>query len=688
MTTQSFPATIDRLRVALVEPSASLHNEDERRQARFLAQMLIVIIPLVFIPALIRSISTPHAMVYFGPAALALVLAYALSRTRYFRIGTGMALLALTLLPIASIVMRPGEHMEHPFEALVWIVPGLVFGSLLLSPAGLIRLFLVSSAAALALPVLKSGYTLAHLVIPLGFNLAVTILLLAVTVIRQQDQRDLNRYAQETDDLNQFLHTVIDSLSDPLYIIDVKDYTIQLANRAAAAYGISPDLTCYALTHNRETPCEGLEHPCPLARVQESKEAFVVEHTHYRPDGTPYYAEVRGFPILDENGEVVQMIEYSIDITHRKLADERIRKLSRGVEQSANAIIITNLDGVIEYVNPAFTRITGYTAEEAIGQNPRMLKSGKMPPETYQALWDALLSGEVWQGEMINKKKNGELYWEYATISPVKDDHGTVTHFVAVKEDINERKKMEAELIKARDQALAANRIKSQILANVSHDMRTPLGAIIGYADMLRQNVYGPVTEAQQEKLNAILQSSNQLMDFIRNLLGQAELAAGEVEIKQQRITPQQLLEDINTIALIHAESKGLKLNTEIDPRVPEYIVSDNYWLRRILANLVSNALKFTSQGEVNVRITLADDDEYWVLQVSDTGPGIPPELHASIFEPFQTGDNSRSGAGLGLAIVHEVIAKMNGRIELESAPGQGSTFTIYLPLHSIEVIP
>ncbi len=675
-----------RLSQALLEPHASIQDEEDYRRARFLAQILIVAIPLLSIPALAQAARTPHVLTFFGPAIILLCIAYALSRTRFFRLGIITTLLALTLLPIASILMHPDPDPEHALEALIWMLPGLVLSSLLLSPGGLVALFLAATGAMLALPLLKPVYSLSHITEPLGLNLATTILLFAVTVIRHRDLQKLKTRTQQADELNTFLHTVIDSLSDPLYIINVDDYSIQLANTAASEYGITPNLTCYALTHNRETPCEGLEHPCPLTRVKESKEAFVVEHTHYRPDGTPYYAEVRGFPILDENGEVVQMIEYSIDITHRKLADENIRKLSRGVEQSANAIIITDADGTIEYVNPAFTRITGYTAEEAIGQNPRMLKSGKMPAETYQALWATLLRGEVWQGEMINRKKNGELYWEWATISPVKDDQGRVTHYVAVKENITERKKMEAELIQARDQALAANRIKSQILANVSHDMRTPLGAIIGYADMLRQNIYGPVTEAQQEKLNAILQSSNQLMDFIRNLLGQAELAAGEVEIKQQHIAPQQLLDEVNAIAQVHAENKGLALNSEVDPRVPDYVISDSYWLQRILTNLVSNAIKFTSQGEVNIRIALTDDEQYWTLQVADTGPGIPEELHATIFEPFQKGDNTRSGAGLGLAIVHEVIEKMHGRIELESAPGQGSTFTVYLPLQPIEV--
>ncbi|RME06539.1 MAG: hypothetical protein D6803_06230 [Anaerolineae bacterium] len=247
--------------------------------------------------------------------------------------------------------------------------------------------------------------------------------------------------------------------------------------------------------------------------------------------------------------------------------------------------------------------------------------------------------------------------------------------------DIQTLEKQNKELAQARDQAQAANRLKSQILANVSHDMRTPLGAIIGYVDMLREQVYGPLTEAQHEKLTATLQSANQLMDFIQNLLEQARLAAGEVEIKRQPLNLARLLTEVDATVRVQAEQKGLRYSSAIAAELPETILGDAYWIRRILSNLISNAIKFTPQGEIQVWIGSAGNGE-WQIQVADTGIGIAPESQEAIFEPFFRGEAVGQGAGLGLAIIHDIVEKLGGRVEVRSAPGAGSRFTVYLPLN------
>ncbi len=279
---------------------------------------------------------------------------------------------------------------------------------------------------------------------------------------------DITRQRQAEDVIRQhnvFLQNIIESIATPFYVINTEDYRIEIANSAARGLGIGQHNTCYALTHHRESPCQSEEHPCPLAQVKRTKEPFIVEHIHFKPNGEPFYVEVHGYPILDEAGNVVQMIEYSLDITERKAAEAEIRKLTRSIEQSASSVVITNAQGVIEYVNPAFERISGYTAAEAVGQNPRILKSGKMPPQYYKEMWDALLRGEVWRGEIINRKKDSTLYWEFSTISPVEDDQGKITHFVAVKEDITERKRLEEALEQERRKtdALLKNILPDQV---------------------------------------------------------------------------------------------------------------------------------------------------------------------------------------------------------------------------------
>ncbi len=251
---------------------------------------------------------------------------------------------------------------------------------------------------------------------------------------------------QEIARQNKFLHSVIEAVDSPFCVINVADYTIETANSAARALGIEAGktATCYALAHRRAAPCANKEHPCPLMHVLKTKEATVVEHIHYNTSGQPVNVEVHGFPIFNDAGEVVQVVEYSIDITERKRTEEKLRKLSRAVEQSPSTIVITNLSGAIEYVNPAFTKNTGYTYREAIGQNPRILKSGKHPPEFYKKMWKTIKQGKVWRGELVNKKKNGKLYWEEAIISPITNKKGKTTHYLAIKENITQRKKTEA----------------------------------------------------------------------------------------------------------------------------------------------------------------------------------------------------------------------------------------------------
>jgi PAS domain S-box-containing protein len=283
---------------------------------------------------------------------------------------------------------------------------------------------------------------------------------------------------QELQAKNEFLSTVLESLADPFYVINVEDYSIEIANSAARAAGISSVDTCFALTHHRDSPCDDIEHPCPLAEVVKHKRPITTEHVHFDESGDPRIVEVRGFPIFNENGDVVQMIEYTLDITERRAAEEELGKFSRAVEQSANGILITNLKGEIEFVNPAFTVITGYTAEEVIGKSPRILKSNRNPPQLYQRMWQTITRGEVWQDELVNKKKNGENYWEFITISPIKNKAGATTHYLAIKEDITQRKQAE-EKLQHRNQQLALINHASQIFSSTL-DLDNVIQSILG----------------------------------------------------------------------------------------------------------------------------------------------------------------------------------------------------------------
>ncbi len=389
-------------------------------------------------------------------------------------------------------------------------------------------------------------------------------------------------------------------------------------------------------------------------------------------------------PLQDKRRKAVGRLIIIRNITLRKRAEEQVRKLSRAVEASPTSIVITGVDGDIQYVNPKFTQVTGYSMDEAYGKNPNILKTDETPVGTHRDLWQTISAGREWSGEFRNRKKNGELYWELAAISPIQDEDGTITHYVAVKEDITERKRAQDALFIAYDQALEASRAKSQLLARVSHELRTPLGGILGYAELLKDGALGEITEHQKDAAKSILQSTQHLTVMVNELLDEAQIQANTTILKEKKFSPAALLEGAVSGLDIMAEKKGLGFMTYIDPNLPEHLLGDEQRLRQILINLIGNAIKFTEKGEVWVRLERRTSKQ-WVIKVSDTGMGIPNEAQTSIFEPFQQGHNAitseNRGIGLGLAITKQLVELMGGRIRLDSQTGQGSRFSVLLPI-------
>jgi PAS domain S-box-containing protein len=242
----------------------------------------------------------------------------------------------------------------------------------------------------------------------------------------------------------ELLKAVAESVPFPFYVIDAETYEIRMSNEAA---GDCRYKKCYEYTHGRETPCEGAGHPCGLKEVKHTGRPAFHEHLHYRPDGTPLHVEVHTYPVLDEKGNVPIIIEYVIDITARREKEGQYRILSQAIEQSPVTVVITDETGSITYVNPKFTEITGYTAEEAIGKNPRILKDPAKKSSDFAELWETITSGRDWHGEFHNRTKNGEFYWENAVISPVKDSDGRIRNFIAIKENVTELKNVREELV-------------------------------------------------------------------------------------------------------------------------------------------------------------------------------------------------------------------------------------------------
>jgi signal transduction histidine kinase len=248
--------------------------------------------------------------------------------------------------------------------------------------------------------------------------------------------------------------------------------------------------------------------------------------------------------------------------------------------------------------------------------------------------------------------------------------------------DITEQKQ-------AQKQMMEASRLKSQLLANLGHDLRSPLGAIIGYAEMLKDGSFGPMSENQIKASSEILDGANQLLSFINNLVGQAQIETGKIILREYPFDVDEVVGPLLSTLNFHARKKGLILAEYIDPALPKRLVGDQFWLRQIVMNLVHNAVKFTEKGSVTARFVKRGMD-YWAIQVIDTGIGIPQEAQKRVFEAFEqvnSMENSKqNGFGLGLSIVAKLTSIMNGKIELESEAGKGCTFTVILPLkESIE---
>ncbi len=408
------------------------------------------------------------------------------------------------------------------------------------------------------------------------------------------------------------------------------------------------------------------------------------EWTLVRKNGSRFPAELTIAPIKDASGRVAGYLGLATDITERQAAQLEMRKLSTAVKASPTSIVITDKDALIEYANPKFFELTGYEPWELIGKNPRLIASGRTPTATYKQLWETVLDGREWTGELLNRKKNGELFWEQASISPVKDRRGNITNFIAVKVDITDRKLAQREIEKARDAAMELARLKSEFLANMSHEIRTPMNAIIGMTGLLMDT---PLTPQQREYARTVNSAGEALLDVLNDILDFSKIESGRLEIESLDFDLRETVESTADLLAPRAQAKEIELACLLEPGVPYGLRGDQGRLRQVLLNLMGNAVKFTDRGEVVLRVSPAGEKDGRALlrfSVKDTGIGIAPEAQKRLFQVFTQADASTTrrygGTGLGLSISKKLVEMMGGEIGAESEPGKGSTFWFTLP--------
>lgn len=423
-----------------------------------------------------------------------------------------------------------------------------------------------------------------------------------------------------------------------------------------------------------------------LNLIYEKKRLTLYEHQLKKRDGTLITVLENVIGEFNEKGELTQIKGYILDITSRKEAEENIRKLSRGVEQSPTSIIITDCNGNIEYVNPKLETVTGYKLEELIGKNPRIFNSGEKTEEDYRVMWETLISGKEWHGEFHNKTKNNELFWESASISPIFNENGKITHFIALKEDITKQKEMITELITAKDKAEEMSRVKSYFFANMSHELRTPLIGILGFSEVLQEILS---TDLEKQKMAKTIHTSGlRLLETLNNILRISKIEAERVayELQDQNIVP--VLEGVVELFSKTAKEAGIKLEFTYSE---ESIIcsTDKNLLREIMNNLVNNAIKFSEGGSVKVEVE--KQEEIARINVIDQGIGIPKDKQELIWEAFRQVSEGLSrgfeGTGLGLTISKKYAELIRSKIYFKSEEGKGTTFTIELPLSNEEQI-
>ncbi|MBU2492081.1 MAG: PAS domain S-box protein [Bacteroidetes bacterium] len=393
-----------------------------------------------------------------------------------------------------------------------------------------------------------------------------------------------------------------------------------------------------------------------------------------------YYRTIK-FPI-HYDGIPIYLAGFTIDVTEAKEAEEKINTLSKGIEQSPAALIITDIKGNIEYVNPKFTEVTGYTFEEIYNKNMRVMKSGYHDELTYKILWETISNGNMWKGDLLNKKKNGELFWEHVSISPIRNDKGDITNFIAVKEDISERKKMMEDLILAKEKAEKANQLKSEFLAQMSHEIRSPINTMVSFTSLIEDELHDKSNKELEVCFTGIDSASKRVIRTIDLILNMSELQLGTYEISRRNINISDILYNLLIEYMKIASSKKIELNLHVESE-NVIINSDEYAVSQIFANLLDNAIKYTNKGRVDLSLVENEKGQI-IVKISDTGIGISPEYLENLFEPFSQEEQGYSrkfeGNGLGMSLVKRYCDLINAEISVESEKNKGTTFTVILP--------
>ena len=477
---------------------------------------------------------------------------------------------------------------------------------------------------------------------------------------------------------SKFLTDVMNSLTYPFYVINVKDYSIELANSAAKDINPSGVSTCYALTHKRDTPCID-EHTCPLEMVKKTKQSEVVEHIHYDKDGNPRNYEVHGYPIFDNDGNIIQMIEYTLDITKRMKAEETLRESEERYrtlfESTAEGILIADIQTKkFRYANPAMSVMLGYSREEL----KEMDVSGIHPKDKLEYViseFEAQARGEKTLALNIPcLRKDGKII--YADINTTKASIDGKECNLGFFTDITERKKAEEELNNTLKDLKQSNVELEQFAYVASHDLQEPLRMVASFTQLLQNRYQDKLDDDANEFINYAVEGANRMQNLIKDLLIFSRVGSRGKPFKTT---------DMNAVldAVIANLRQLIKeTNTTITYKPLPVIIADESQMIQLLQNLVSNAIKFRSEESPRIHVSGEVQADKWIFSVNDNGIGIDSKYFDRIFVIFQRlhKKDKYGGTGIGLSVCKKIIQRHSGKIWVESELGKGSRFYFSIP--------
>lgn len=415
-----------------------------------------------------------------------------------------------------------------------------------------------------------------------------------------------------------------------------------------------------------------------LHSVKEDKLVKNIEAPGKRLDGSKVFVSAN-ITSMKYVGKECYLVAFD-DITKRKANEENLLKLSKAVQQSPASIIITDPSGKIEYVNKKFTEISGYNYDEVIGKTPSIFSSGYHSKEFYKNLWDTIKAGDEFHGELLNRKKSGDLYWEAVSISAIKNGHDNIKYFLAVREDITERKLFEKELKVAKENAEKADKLKSEFLAQMSHEIRTPINIILNYTELLKEETEGLVDGETSAFFDRIGRASTRIIRTVDLILEMSTLHIGAYNLRPSMFDLYtEVLENLYLDYKYAASDKNLEFKLSSNT-ANTIIEGDEFSVRQIFSNLIDNAIKYTKHGKVEISVFEKDNNDLQI-SIKDSGIGISDEYVPFLFSLFSQEEQGYSrgyeGNGLGLAVVKKYCDLNNAVINMKSEKGSGTEFIV-----------